>query len=460
MNIKQTCFGQTGFSTEEHEAIQDCLRQRLGPKFISQRIGAGGLKLAYIEGWKLINIANETFGFNGWSHSVTNQTVDFVDHINGRYYVGVSAMVRVQLKDGVYHEDIGYGVSEGLKSKALSIEKARKEAATDGLKRSLKNFGNAMGNCLGDKEYLKCVGRAPKPPPEVCNLADLKSEMLNPKILHARQKNKYNPSIAITQHNMMNGDQVDSKYDKDSTSTNQIKPRNSISPRVDVTTSEETNGRVKALCVESTVIMSRRSSSETGIIRAINPAPKVNPTSYNQGFTNDSNRDQACPVGSPILSEEEKKKQERIRRQREKQLRYQEQIRQNTALQDSNLEPTRMGLPMATSTPFVGGSRNSPAIPLRLPSNQNTPKQEDGASYIQLKNDQPPIQQLVAEDNFEDEIWSQADYLLEENLVEDNENRQPGLKTRSKQRNRGPITTGPNTDVIVKKRKLSASGHR
>jgi DNA repair and recombination protein RAD52 len=42
------------------------------------------------------------------------------------------------LQDGVYHEDIGYGVSEGMRSKALSIEKARKEAVTDGLKRALK----------------------------------------------------------------------------------------------------------------------------------------------------------------------------------------------------------------------------------------------------------------------------------------------------------------------------------
>lgn len=41
-------------------------------------------------------------------------------------------------QDGVFHEDIGYGVSEGMKSKALSIEKARKEAVTDGLKRALK----------------------------------------------------------------------------------------------------------------------------------------------------------------------------------------------------------------------------------------------------------------------------------------------------------------------------------
>lgn len=42
------------------------------------------------------------------------------------------------LQDGSYHEDVGYGVSEGLKSKALSLEKARKEAVTDGLKRALR----------------------------------------------------------------------------------------------------------------------------------------------------------------------------------------------------------------------------------------------------------------------------------------------------------------------------------
>ena len=28
-----------------------------------------------MEGWKLINLANETFGFNGWSHSVTHQNI-------------------------------------------------------------------------------------------------------------------------------------------------------------------------------------------------------------------------------------------------------------------------------------------------------------------------------------------------------------------------------------------------
>lgn len=94
--------------------------------------------MAYIEGWKLINLANDTFGFNGWSHSVTHMNIDFIDEVNGRFFIGICAFVRVQLKDGVYHEDVGYGSAEGMKSKALSIEKARKEAVTDGLKRALK----------------------------------------------------------------------------------------------------------------------------------------------------------------------------------------------------------------------------------------------------------------------------------------------------------------------------------
>ena len=89
--------------------------------------------------------------------------LDFIDQMGDRFYVGVSSFVRVQLKDGAFHEDVGYGVSEGMRSKALSIEKARKEAVTDGLKRALRAFGNVMGNCISDKQYLRYIQRQPKP---------------------------------------------------------------------------------------------------------------------------------------------------------------------------------------------------------------------------------------------------------------------------------------------------------
>ncbi|XP_030335543.1 DNA repair protein RAD52 homolog isoform X3 [Strigops habroptila] len=126
------------------------------------------------------------FGFNGWAHSVTQQNVDFVDLNNGKFYVGVCAFVKVQLKDGSYHEDVGYGVSEGLKSKALSLEKARKEAVTDGLKRALKCFGNALGNCILDKDYLRAVNKLPRQVPSELDLVKAKRQDYEPEIEKAR----------------------------------------------------------------------------------------------------------------------------------------------------------------------------------------------------------------------------------------------------------------------------------
>ncbi|NWZ73943.1 RAD52 protein, partial [Acrocephalus arundinaceus] len=111
---------------------------------------------------------------------------DFVDLNNGRFYVGVCAFVKVQLKDGSYHEDVGYGVSEGLKSKALSLEKARKEAVTDGLKRALKCFGNALGNCILDKEYLRAVSKLPRQVPPELDLVKAKIQDYEPEIEKAR----------------------------------------------------------------------------------------------------------------------------------------------------------------------------------------------------------------------------------------------------------------------------------
>ena len=154
-------FGADQFTAEEQAAVQRALQWRLGPNYISTRAIAGK-NVSYIEGCKVVELANEVFGFNGWSTAVTNQTVDFVDHHQGKFFVGTSATVKVSLKDGSYHEDVGYGVCEGMRSKALALEKARKEAVTDGMKRALRSFGNVMGNCLQDQEYLKMVGSLKK----------------------------------------------------------------------------------------------------------------------------------------------------------------------------------------------------------------------------------------------------------------------------------------------------------
>jgi DNA recombination protein Rad52 len=50
---------------------------------------------------------------------------------NDRWTLGISAVIRVTLKDGCYHEDLGFGVAENIKGKGAALEKAKKEAITD-----------------------------------------------------------------------------------------------------------------------------------------------------------------------------------------------------------------------------------------------------------------------------------------------------------------------------------------
>lgn len=129
--FSQSPFSNDSISEETAKRIatlQVKLDRKLGPEFISQRPGpGGGPKLTYVEGWKVINLANEVFGFNGWSSSVVNQSADFVDfnEETKRYNVGVTAVVRVTLRDGVYHEDVGYGMLENAKSKGAALDKVR-----------------------------------------------------------------------------------------------------------------------------------------------------------------------------------------------------------------------------------------------------------------------------------------------------------------------------------------------
>ncbi|KAI9067878.1 hypothetical protein FKP32DRAFT_1562891 [Trametes sanguinea] len=154
-------------SARKIAALQAKLDKKLGPEYISQRPGpGGGPKLTYAEGWKIINLANEVFGFNGWSSNVVSITTDFVDYSeeSRRYNVGVTAIVRVTLRDGAFHEDVGYGLLENSKSKGAALDKCKKEAVTDAVKRTLRNFGNLLGNCLYDKSYTQEVVKIKVPP--------------------------------------------------------------------------------------------------------------------------------------------------------------------------------------------------------------------------------------------------------------------------------------------------------
>ncbi|KAH6696936.1 DNA repair and recombination protein RAD52 [Plectosphaerella plurivora] len=156
----------TEYTAQQIATLQSRLEKQLGPEYLSSRSGPSGQKVHYIAAEKCIALANEVFGFNGWSSSIQNIQVDFVDEHPQTFKIslGLSVIVRVTLRDGTFHEDIGYGHIENCKGKAAAFEKAKKEGTTDALKRALRSFGNVLGNCIYDKEYLAKVTKI-KPAP-------------------------------------------------------------------------------------------------------------------------------------------------------------------------------------------------------------------------------------------------------------------------------------------------------
>jgi DNA repair and recombination protein RAD52 len=162
------------YTAQEIATLQSRLEKQLGPEYISARAGPSGQKVHYIAAEKCIQLANEVFGFNGWSSEIKDISLDFLDEIpqTSRFNIGISVIIRVTLRDGTFHEDIGYGNIDNCKGKAAAFEKAKKEATTDALKRALKNFGNVLGNCIYDKDYLSKVSKikVAKPRWDVANL--------------------------------------------------------------------------------------------------------------------------------------------------------------------------------------------------------------------------------------------------------------------------------------------------
>ncbi|KAI5962775.1 RAD52 [Candida theae] len=152
------------FTEQETLEIQTKLNKALGPEYVSERTAGGGTTVQYIEGWKALNLANEVFGFNGWNSEVVSCEIDYLDtHGNtGRCSLGLSVVVRVTLKDGTFHEDIGYGFFDNARSKSQAFEKCKKEAYTDGIKRCLRCFGNVLGNCLYDKTIVNQIRKLEK----------------------------------------------------------------------------------------------------------------------------------------------------------------------------------------------------------------------------------------------------------------------------------------------------------
>ena len=68
------------YTAQEIATLSSRLEKQLGPEYISSRPGAAGQKVHYLAADKCINLANEVFGFNGWSSSIKQLQIDYVGH--------------------------------------------------------------------------------------------------------------------------------------------------------------------------------------------------------------------------------------------------------------------------------------------------------------------------------------------------------------------------------------------
>jgi len=131
------CSAACAFGQEEARRIQEELEKDLEAHEISHRSGGSAGSVAYMEGWRAIEKATHIFGFNGWSSRIIEIKVrnrrctiglltsatDAAGHCcrlpqkeyeaqdkgKQKWDTCYSAIVRIELKDGTFHEDVGLG---------------------------------------------------------------------------------------------------------------------------------------------------------------------------------------------------------------------------------------------------------------------------------------------------------------------------------------------------------------
>lgn len=138
------------------DEIKKELAKKLDPSRVKSRKGFdnGGESLQYVEGWDIIDEANQVFGYDAWSRRIISlECVGTHTYKNkdGKEKVkcGYRATVEVSV-NGVVRCGTGFG--NGIGNDPVDIhELAAKEAETDAMKRAFSTFGYRFGLALYDK---------------------------------------------------------------------------------------------------------------------------------------------------------------------------------------------------------------------------------------------------------------------------------------------------------------------
>lgn len=88
------------------------------------------------------------------------------------------------------------------------MDKARKEAVTDAIKRALRIFGNNLGNCVYDKEHLRSLKQKTYQPPTTNYTYQAKQ----PVPIQQAEKTVPNPVVVVSEEDIVMGTHFDSMY--------------------------------------------------------------------------------------------------------------------------------------------------------------------------------------------------------------------------------------------------------
>lgn len=98
---------------------------------------------------QIFNLANEIFGYNGWSTEIIECNLlseDFKESYSAKF----SVLLKVKLKDGTSSQQYGYGEALNLPNKYMCYSKCKKQAVTDGTKNAIIAFKSVL---LEDEVY-------------------------------------------------------------------------------------------------------------------------------------------------------------------------------------------------------------------------------------------------------------------------------------------------------------------
>lgn len=121
---------------------------------------------SYLESYDIINKANEVFGYGGWGTRIVDLQLR---ETGGK--TACTVILELSVAECLPRQDVGVNVAAQKQGEPLSpesLETAIKGAASDALKRTLRQFGKQFGNDLYDKDRepermrTKADGKAPE----------------------------------------------------------------------------------------------------------------------------------------------------------------------------------------------------------------------------------------------------------------------------------------------------------